>query len=291
MKDQKQDQEQGEDREQQWQGLDGLMAVKLGTVRYHCMGRRLMPFTLYHREILRLMGHPLWHQGNNEPSRTRDETTNPRSKVTLADLDLAVRVCSRPVLGSRFSVRGCASKAVRVDIHSDGRKLKRGWWSSWPFALRALRWGRHFDRELNAFRAYLDTCCSTPEVMADAGTGVEKKSPALLDMLSFLSEGGHNIDVVAGEWPAGLSDWMYASGVSRASEGFKFMTDEDVAMQNEIRRQRAELQRWRDEDAAIEESTGLDRAHRVLREVTLDTRCSPPDAGSSQSPPMTDAAG
>ena len=101
-----------------WEGLDELTAMWLGAHRYRCLGRDLAPFTLFHRELLRLAGHGLMEE----------------RPLNLAELELAVQVCSRP-----------ASLAGEV------LRRKPRWWRRWWSALRALRWARRGEAQSAIF--------------------------------------------------------------------------------------------------------------------------------------------
>jgi hypothetical protein len=194
----------------------------------------LVPFSLWHRELLRLAGHPLLAE---EP-------------MDFAQLELAVRLCSVP--GSQ------AGKVLRQ---------KATWWRRWSFALRAVWWSRKLPAEEAAFQAYLNACCTMPDVMATGGEpGKQRVTPGLLTVLSYLSSQGFDSKVVGSEWPAGLVDWMYLTSLS-ASADVKFLTDEDREFQEGLRAMRAMQEQREREKRQREREEGRPRAVRLLREA------------------------
>jgi hypothetical protein len=216
----------------EWEGLDELLAVWLGAVGFRCLGRKLQPFSLFHRELLRLIRHPLIE---GKP-------------VNLVDLETAVRVCSVP--------GGRAGEVLR-------QKPSR--WKNWMFAVRALRWARRLEQEEAAFRAYLKACCVTPDVATEE-SDKERPLPALLNVLHQLSSEGHSTREVGGEWPAGLADWMYMVSISRVND-VKWNTDEDRQFLEGLRTRQA-LKQQREREIAEEDArTRVPRPVRILREV------------------------
>jgi hypothetical protein len=170
--------------------------------------------------------------------------------VNLAQLELAVRICSRP------AAQGGAVLRKRVT-----------WWGRWTFAFRAVWWGRNLEQEHQNFRDYLNACCTQPEVMGETdGSGKSRVMPSLLTMLTHLSSQGFDMKEVGGAWPAGLADWIYLTSVASHSD-VKFLTDEDRVFQEGLRARKAMQERRAREKAEEEERSGVSRAVRVLREV------------------------
>lgn len=214
-----------------WKGLDELLVLWLGGHRHRVLGRELQPFTLAHRELLRLTDHPF---------------SKPGAAVNLPQLDLAVSLCAQPGrLAGAFLRR------------------KPRWWRSWWTALRLAFWARHWEREMEAFQRYHDCCCNVPDVMLPVAPA--RAVPDLPAMLCALSEAGYDEEKVVFEWPVGKAEWTHLVLASRTAD-VRFMTDEDRRVQDEILRQRERAEaRQRQLE---EEEKEMPRALRLLMQVT-----------------------
>lgn len=217
-----------------WQGFDELLVLWLGGHRHTVLGRELQPFTLAHRELLRLVGHPF---------------SQPGAEVSLPQLDLAVALC-----------------AVPGDQAGAFLRRKPRWWRSWWTALRLLFWARRWEAELEKFQAYHQACSNVPDVMLPVSEGEGRAVPDLPALLCTLTAEGHDMKEVFYQWPCGMADWMHLVLCSRQAD-VRFMTDEDLRVQAEIclRREKAEARRQQLEQEELE----MPRAERLLRQVML----------------------
>ena len=198
-----------------WQGLDEAFAVWLGAARFTVLGHSLGPLTLFHRELLRLAGHPL-------------ATEQP---LDLAALDLACRLCA------------LSPKQAAAEL----RKPLR-WWHKVRFCWTLLRYGRHLDRERAVFDAWIKASTTPPEFMAPEQKGEKREVPPTLDLLISLGAKGFDVERVGGEWPIALAEWTYLVAASREAN-IKFISDEDRLIQQEIAAMQAASSTavWREE--------------------------------------------
>jgi hypothetical protein len=220
-------------------GLDNVLAVHLGAARFTVLGYALRPYSLFHRELLRLAAHPLV-AGDREP--------------TLMDLELAARLLS-------LTPREAAAELAR----------KVGAWERWGRTLGALwrRWRGH-DAEA-VFRAYFESCNGpAPDDLliapSDGAAGAAIAVPDLLDMILQLGELGIGFETAGGEWPHGLVQWVFLTHLAKKTSQVGFVTDEHRKAVAEIKADE-ERERLRAEREQLRNTTEGPPAQRFLKRI------------------------
>lgn len=192
--------------------LDEVLLAWCGGGGWRVLGRRLVPLTLLHLELLRMVGSGVVTGG----------------KMSLPELDLAVRICS---MSPWEAGRWLATR-------------RSGWrrrWEKVRFSLVLLRWWLLLPAQWEMMKVYTGATLKSPEMMIRERTGVggdKRDAPALLDSWCMLVEAGFPWREVVGVWPASLVGWLQETLASREG-GRKFITESDRALMEKARVARA----------------------------------------------------
>ncbi len=159
---------------------------------HRVLGRRLQPYSLWHRFALEAIGSPF---------------TVPDGRPLLGDLDVAVKVCR-----SRYPATDAASFFRVIKIHRPGKPLP---------ILAKLRFAyllRRFDgpTEGTRFVAYVRDHLSPPKFWEQTGEGTQESSgapPEVLSTAARLVAGGFT-EERAWNMPIGKAYW-YAATIAR----------------------------------------------------------------------------
>lgn len=190
--------------------LDECLLAWLGAGRWRVLGHDLRPFTLMHRELLRMAGSGVI-------------TGQP---VRLLDLDLIVQIGRRD-----------ASAAARWLARPKRRWMGplRAWWLVLAYAWRQ-------QAQFTALRHWLDSCENTPEMLerespVQAGAvPFRRDAPLLLEIWTTLTAAGFEAREIVCEWPAGLARWLFETLRSREGNMKKFETGKDRELIEKARR-------------------------------------------------------
>ena len=167
-------------------------------------GHRLRPFTLAHRELLRIAGHPLASGG----------------VCSLPDVFLAVELFRRtPTEAARWLLR----------------ERPQTWWRKLGFVLRSLRWGWRMESQVQALRDHVAAHSTPPDVMMPpAQGGSARQAPRLLDVLGTLAQHGMPVEQTFTQWPAALAEWQFLAIISQQVE-VRFIDSEERKFQDHLR--------------------------------------------------------
>lgn len=220
-----------------WSGLDNVLAVHLGAARYTVFGRDLLPYSLMHKELLRLADHPF--------------VTGSRV-VTLMDMELASRLLS-------LTPSEAAQESLR----------RIGFCERWGRTLRALWQQWRGPDPAEVFTAYFESCSGPSEndlmTMASEGSsGASLALPETLDLLIQLSEIGISWDTAASVWPLGLAQWTFLTHLARKTGQVGFVTDEHRQAVAEMKAE-AEKEKQREAQERERNEREGNRAMRFLR--------------------------
>lgn len=166
---------------------------------HRVLGRRLKPYCLYYQFWLKSIDSPF---------------LNPGRSVTVADLELAVRVCSSPY--------GEAPLKLPTRLGLRGHLL--WWWRCWKY---------DFEEERERFQDYVDDLYDPPEVKSTGDKKVINKGasgevlPQELSLAASLIEATRWSEERVWTMPLGKAHWYAAAFAVLKDPEFKLVTQED----------------------------------------------------------------
>lgn len=222
----------GRERLREW-----WAGIRVGWSGYRVLGRRLRPFSLWHKFQL---------EQASSPFLTSDQ-------MDVVDLELAVRIC-----GTTFPFRPCLPRRGR-----------------WRNLLWQLRVGRMDPlRQAQEFETYLNDYYSLPKLWnlpsKRGSNGGKRDVDESLETVALYREYTNCARCEPWDLPYGEIAWMNLVFARRAGSEVKVKTPQDEAAHSEFKKKRDAAHRAQAEAVAVERGISVEEALTAIQKDYWD---------------------